>query len=85
MLASLSLVLLGAAAAVTPCESLDAMSTPQVQIRATSAPAGPFVAPGTAAPAPAPAGAQGRRDAADPAARKPLDRRCPRTAACGWC
>ena len=59
MLASLSLVLLGAAAAVTPCESLDAMSTPQVQIRATSAPAGPFVAPGTPAPPPTPAGARG--------------------------
>ena len=59
MLASLSLVLLGAAASVTPCETLDAMSTPQVQIRATSTPAGPFVAPGTPAAAPAPAGAPG--------------------------
>ena len=41
MLASLSLVLMSAAAtAAMPCETLDAMSTPQVSIRATSTPGG---------------------------------------------
>ena len=57
MLASLSLVVLAAAA--TPCEMLDALSTPQVSVKAASAPAGPFVAPG-AAPPPAPAAGRGR-------------------------
>src|SRR5687768_3723830 len=57
MLASLSLVVLAAAA--TPCEILDALSTPQVSIKAASAPAGPFVAPG-ATPPPAPAAGTGR-------------------------
>src|SRR5262245_37429259 len=47
MLATLTLVL--AAAAATPCEMLDALSTPHVSIKASSAPAGPFVAPGAAA------------------------------------
>jgi feruloyl esterase len=63
MLASLSLVVLVAAA--TPCEMLDALSTPQVSIKAASAPAGPFVAPGaTPPPAPAPAVGQGGRGGA---------------------
>jgi feruloyl esterase len=54
MLASLSLVLMSAAAtAAMPCEQLDALSTPQVTVRATPTPAGPFVAPGAAPAAPA--------------------------------
>ena len=63
MLASLTLVL--AAAAATPCEMLDALSTPQVSIKASSAPSGPFVAPGATPPA---AGRGGPGAAAQPPA-----------------
>lgn len=59
---SLGLMLLSSAAAVAPvtsCQSLQAMSTPQVAITAEAMPAGPFVPPGTAAPAGARAGAPG--------------------------
>ena len=51
---SLGLMLLSSAAAVAPvtsCQSLQAMSTPQVAITAEAMPAGPFVPPGTAAAA----------------------------------
>ena len=76
MLATLSLVVMAAAAA-TPCEMLDAMSTPQIAIKASSAPAGPFVAPGAT-----PAGAGCRPGRSRAPRRRP---RCRRIAACGWC
>src|SRR5688572_13164522 len=73
----LSLVLMSAAAtAAMPCEQLDALSTPQVGIRATSTPAGPFVAPGAATAAPASSAAAGGRGGAGTPQAPPLPAHC---------
>ena len=49
MIGILSLTLLAGAAAATPCESLQSMSTPQATITAAVVPAGVFVQPGRGA------------------------------------